>query len=231
MGLMLVLVFGAMFTLSMAPTTADIRAAQTIIDVSRIKPGEMRVIYPERHGAYGSSGHWNALIIVHRTPEQIDWLQSHQRPDTLIRETGLLFLRNMKSQELDPALRSLRQDYLVVEPVWWEKDQHGYLLAEGISTGAHEHCRQAWLENGEYTVEEKDSALGSIHFTTIPNAVIPNDWCFDFDLAGRPIGYRYVNTLAVPEHHYDSAGLLVVGPSDDDSAEARVRRFISKYLI
>lgn len=242
MGLMLVFTFGTMFILTLAPTSAAVWAAQTVIDVSRIKPGEMQVFYDD------SGVRWNPFFVVHRTAEQIAWLRAHPRKDEFF------FDAHARKQQsgLDPVLRSLKDAYFVFEPDYWQRSRlQGCSVWQGIDGDWHTFFYSVWLDDVVRQVhplwfgrdgrkaQGLQTVSGGIYFSYRDHAFEPDALYFIYDLAGRAVGYPYkrdreirlLDTLGVPEHHYDAKGRLVVGPSDESSIAGQIRHFIWTRLI
>lgn len=185
--------FTGVLVASLKPTEATISSHKREVDLSKLRPGEaLRV-------------DWDGyqVIVVRRTPEQVEWLEHYAAPPA----QGLVV-----GERLNPKVanrfRSLKKEYLVVAAERYReclrlREISQYFLCDEF---VYDPSRHVLRQGGEF-----HGVLYCSHWygRTIDDAI---NSMFVYDVAGRNRN-PWLAPLVIPPHYFQGETTLVLDAS------------------
>lgn len=184
--------FGILF-FSLKPTEAIISSHKFEVDLSALRPGE--VLRFDWEG--------QEILVVRRTPEQIEWLEHYDPPPA----QGLVAGERSNSKVVN-RFRSLRKDYLVVAA---ERYRENLRLRE---ISQYSLCDELAYDANRHALKQGVTFHGVLYCSRWYGRPIddPLNSMFVYDIAGRNRN-PWVAPLEIPSHYFQGEKTLVLDAS------------------
>ncbi len=185
--------FSGVLVSSLKPTEATISSHRQEVDLSGLPPGEVLHIDWEGY----------QVIVIHRTPEQVEWLERYDPPPAQGMVTG-----ERSNPKVANRLRSQRKEYLVVFVERYReqvrlREISQYSLCEEFVYDPKRHALKQGVEFygvlycSHWYGHPVDDALNSV---------------FVYDIAGRNRN-PWLAPLDIPPHYFHGKTTLVLDRS------------------